>query len=427
MIYTKTLYEKYNVDVFVAGGGAAGIAAAIAAAKQGKSVYLAEAMGAFGGLGTSGMVPAFATFSDGERLIASGIGLDIRKKVSKKQPLDTRWCVINTEELKRVYDEEIINSGVKFSFFTTVCDVVAADGHIDYVICTSKSGMFAVKASIFIDCTGDGELCYLGEGEYEKGDEKGRVMPATLCSLWSGIDWSRVKGPQNAYIEKAFADGVLSKEDRHLPGIYKRSDNLGGGNVGHLFDIDPADEISLSNAMINGRISLTEYEKYYGNYLEGFENISLTMSALTVGVRESRRVSCDYMLSAKDYISRAVFDDEIGRYCYPIDIHVSDTSKDEYERFQNEYGAKYGKGESYGIPYRSLVAKSFCNLLVAGRCMGTDQKMQASVRVMPSCFMTGQAAGTAAALAAECGDVRKINRDELFSRLIALGAYLPNA
>lgn len=428
MIYTKNIPEKYNVDVFVAGGGAAGVAAAIAASRQGKSVYIAEATGAFGGLGTSGLVPAFAPFSDGERLIAAGIGLDIRKKISKDFPLEIYWGPIDAEELKRAYDEEIKASGVKFSFFTTVCDVICTDGHIDHVICTAKSGMFAVKAKVYIDCTGDGDLCAMGGGDFSVGGDDGKVMPGTLCSLWKDVDWSRVTNPQNTMIEKAFADGVLTYEDRHLPGMFFRNDGFGGGNIGHLFDLDPLDEVSLSKAMMWGRYSMTEYERYYKEYLSGFENMHLCATAPIPGVRESRRITCDYTLNFGDYVSRAVFEDEIGRYCYPVDIHVPNTSKEAYDEFEKEiHGTRYKAGESYGIPYRSLVARSFSNLLVAGRCIGTDRRMQSSVRVMPACFLTGQAAGAAAALASEKGDVRDIKHSELVRELKALGAYLPNA
>ena len=126
--------------------------------------------------------------------------------------------------------------------------------------------------------------------------------------------------------------------------------------------------------------------------------MSLCGTAAILGVRESRRITCDYTLNVNDFISRAVFEDEIGRYCYPVDIHVMNTDKKEYERFEKEYETlRFKKGESYGIPFRSLVPKSFSNVLVAGRCIGTDRQMQASVRVMPGCFITGQAAGTAAA------------------------------
>ena len=430
MLYTKQLKEKYNVDVFVAGGGAAGVCAAVAAARQGKKVYLAEATGALGGLGTSGMVPSFAPFDDGKTYLATGIGFEIRKNVSKHLPLNTYWANIDAEELKREYDRIVKEAGVEFSFFTTICDVIVNDGRVDYVVCTAKSGMFAVKAKIYIDCTGDGDLCALAGGKFEIGENNnGVVMPGTLCSQWTKIDWDRTERiSPNAHIEKAFADGVLTYEDRHLPGFFRRTSGVDGGNIGHLFDIDPTDEKSLTEAMIWGRKSMLEYERYFKEYFTGYENMVLTTTAAIPGVRESRRVVCDYTLCVDDFVNRAVFDDEIGRYCYPIDIHVKNTDKAEYARFKEEYEKKfkYEKGESYGIPYRSLVVKSFSNMLVAGRCMGVDQKMQASIRVMPGCFITGQAAGVAAALACDTQDTRKVEYKALADALIKLGAYLPN-
>ena len=155
-----------------------------------------------------------------------------------------------------------------------------------------------------------------------------------------------------------------------------------------------------------------------------FEAIDKVLS----GNSESRRIVCDYMLNVNDFISRAVFEDEIGRYCYPVDIHVMNTDKEEYERFREEYQQKlrYKRGESYGIPYRSLIPVSFRNVLVAGRCIGTDRQMQASVRVMPGCFITGQAAGAAASLACETEDVRKISVKKLQEKLLKLGAYIPH-
>lgn len=431
MLYKKDLPEKYNVDVFVAGGGAAGVAAAVAAARQGKSVFLAETSGCFGGLGTTGMVPAFAPFDDGVNVLASGIGYEIRKSVSSDIPLNSYWTPINTEELKRAYDKIVTEAGVQYSFFTTVCDVVVNDGHIRYCVLNSKSGLFAVRAKVYIDATGDGDLCALGGGDFSIGDDDGKVMPATLCSIWSGIDYEKYKPNkdyQDKFLEKAIADGVFTQADRHLPGFFVSKEGIGGANVGHIFDLDPTDETSLTKAMVFGRKMLLEYEKYYKEYLEGYENMTLCTSAGILGVREARRILCDYTLNVEDFKSRAVFEDEIGRYCYPVDIHVSNTDDEEYKRFLDEYykTLRYKKGESYGIPYRSLIAKSFDNVLVAGRCMGTDKKMQASIRVMPGCFITGQAAGVAAALASCTQDVRKVKYSELSSSLVDLGAYLPN-
>ena len=427
MIYQKNLDFKYITDVFVAGGGAAGVAAAVAAARMGKQVFLAEAAGCFGGLGTSGLVRAFAPFDDGVNILSDGIGYEIRKKLKNAVAL-RNWTTLDTEELKRVYDDIITQAGVKFSFFTTVYDVIVKDNSIEGVILGSKSGLFAVNAKIYIDCTGDGDLCAFGGAEYEKGDPNGAVMPPTLCSIWSGIDKDKCNEPWNEHVEQAYKDGVLSYEDRHIPGFFHGNDGISGGNIGHIFDVDPTDEAELTDGMLWGRKSMVEFENYFKNYFSGYNNLRLVSTASTLGVRESRRIKCDYILNVDDFINRSVFEDEIGRYCYPVDIHVMSTDKEEYERFSKEYrtSLRYKNGESYGIPYRCLIPVSFKNALVAGRCIGTDRQMQASIRVMPGCFITGQAAGTAAALACEKQDVRKISIKELQQSLVKGGAYLPN-
>ena len=178
--------------------------------------------------------------------------------------------------------------------------------------------------------------------------------------------------------------------------------------------------------MMWGRASMLEYMRFYREYIRGCENVRLVGTGAMLGIRESRRTVCDYMLSVSDYIARADFADEIGRYCYPVDIHIMNTKTDEMERFRQEYeNMRYEKGESYGIPYRSLTAASWDNLLTAGRCMGTDRQMEASIRVMPGCFITGEAAGTAAALAADHGtDVRGVDVALLQRTLAGNGAYV---
>lgn len=428
MIYQRQLEVRYTADVLVVGGGAAGAAAAVAAARMGKKVLLAEAQGCFGGVGTSGMVPSFAPFYDGANLLAAGIGAEIRGHVSRHIPITQAWTPIRTEELKREYDRIVTESGVEFLFFTTAADVVVSDGHVEYVVLTSRTGLYAVKADVYIDCTGDGELVAMAGGKFSCGDENGNTMPPTLCSLWAGVDaedYSRTNVP--AQLERAIEDGVFTYEDRHLTGISIREDGLGGGNIGHIFGTDPLDQRSVSDAMVWGRKSMLEYRNFYRNYVGGCRDIRLVSTAGMLGVRESRRITCDYTLSVQDFINRSDFDDEIGRYCYAVDIHVMNTSKAEMIRFEKEYkqNLRYNKGESYGIPYRSLIPVSFDNVLTAGRCMGADRQMEASIRVMPGCFITGQAAGTAAALAVDNrGDVRRVSPLALQHALVSAGAYM---
>lgn len=428
--YQKSIPIKYTVDVFVAGGGPAGISAAIAAARQGKRVFLAEAGGSFGGSGTIGLVPSFAQFTDGEHFLADGIGREVFERLYS-DPCDysRRFKPFSVERLKQVYDEMIVEAGVKFTFFTRLVDVISENGLVEAVILTSKSGLFALKAAVYIDCTGDADLVEWAGGETVYGDANGIAMPATLCSLWANIDYKRIDQHVTSRLDDAFRDGVFTKEDRHIPGIQwsEPKKGIGGGNIGHVYEVDARDERSLTDAMLEGRRTVREFERYYSEYLHGYEDMHLCYTADLLGIRESRRVVGDYVLTGADFVARASFDDEIGRYAYPVDIHAMKPDNASFAAFENEYRTlRYGVGESYGIPYRVLIPKGLTNVLTAGRCVSTDRQMQASIRVMPGCFITGQAAGVAAALASEqSGEVRMIAVDTLQEKLRGLGAYLP--
>ena len=431
--YKKSIPVKYTVDVFVAGGGPAGVAAAIAAARQGSRVYLAEAGGSFGGSGTIGLVPSFAQFTDGEHFIADGIGREVYEKLYGYPAREQERCFkpFSVERLKEVYDEMATAAGVEFTFFTRLVDVITQNGKVDVVILASKSGLFAIKAAVYIDCTGDADLVEWAGGETVYGDENGVAMPATLCSLWANIDYSRIDQHATSRLNEAFRDGIFTKEDRHIPGIQWTDPpkGIGGGNIGHVYEVDARDEHSLTDAMLEGRRTVREFERYYREYLHGYENMHLCYTADILGIRESRRIVGDYILTGADFVARASFDDEIGRYAYPVDIHAMKPDNASYAAFEQEYRTlRYNVGESYGIPYRVLIPKGLTNVLAAGRCVSTDRQMQASIRVMPGCFITGQAAGVAAAMAVEQGgEVRAIAIDSLQASLRNMGAYLPQA
>jgi len=434
VVFQRKLPVKHEVDVFIAGGGPAGTAAAVAARSQGARVYLAEAHTCLGGMGTAGRVPVFMPVSDGVNFLPGGFGRQVLDRLSKEKSL--AGPATDVEALKRVYDALVSESGAAFSFYTTLSGVDAQDGRIRYVVCSAPGGLFAVRAKVYIDATGNGDLATWAGAAFEKGDAHGRLMPGTLCSVWSGIDWktwesSRPKGPQpdGHMLEKAFADGVFTVQDRHLTGMHKMGEGLGGGNIGHTFGVDGTDEASLTEALVTGRKSMKEYERYYRDYLKGFENVRLVQTGSLLGVRETRRITGDYVLGVADYKKRAVFADEIGRYAYAIDIHPGTTDAASYEKHRKEFDQeyRYGKGESYGIPYRILTPKGLDNVLVAGRCVSTDQLVHGSLRVMPGCFITGQAAGMAAAIASQTGQsVHGLDVKALQARLKAFGAYLPN-
>jgi hypothetical protein len=427
---------RYEVDVFVAGGGPAGVAAAVSARQQGANVFLAEAHTCLGGMGTAGRVPTFMTFSDGVHFLAAGFGQQVLTRMKKDST--TRKCLhIDNEALKRVYDGLMTEAGARFTFYTTMIAVEVEKGSVAYVVCASPSGLFAVRAKVYVDATGNGDLATWAGAEFDKGDPQSNLMPGTLCSVWSEIDWetwlsSKPAGPQpdGHMLEKAFADGVFTVRDEHLTGMHRTGERLGGGNIGHSFGVDANDEISLTKALVAGRKSMKEYERYYREYLKGFEKIQLVATGSLLGVRETRRIRGDYTLSLDDYKRRATFPDEIGRYCYPIDNHPVRPGKDTYAQHRKEFDEtlRYAKGESYGIPYRILTPRGLANVLVAGRCVSADRMVHGSIRVMPGCFITGQAAGVAAAIAADKNQApRAIQVADLQARLKKIGAYLPNA
>jgi hypothetical protein len=433
--FSREVQIRHNVDVFIAGGGPAGVAAAVTAARQGKHVFLAEGQACLGGMGTSGLVPAFMRFSDGINFLAAGIGEEIYQRLKARHALlhddPSAWVSINVEDLKRVYDDMILESGANFSFLTQVIAVETTHGHVRQAVCSAKSGFFAVEAEVFIDASGDGDLATWAGAPFELGDSSGSMMPGTLCSLWTGIDWEQANAlpyPQDARLEEAFSTGIFTVHDRHLPGIWQVGDITGGGNVGHTFGVDSTDERSLTKALLWGRKLVDEYERYYKEQLRGFEQMSLVATGALLGIRESRRILGDTVLCLHDFQRRAVFADEIGRYAYPVDIHASKPDQENFKRFEEEFRTlRYMDGESYGIPYRTLLPRGLDNVLIAGRCISTDRFLQGSLRVMPGCYITGQAAGMAAALAVEkCKPPRDLDVRDLQSRLASAGAYLPN-
>jgi len=429
VVFNRAIPVKYDTDVFIAGGGPAGVAAALAAANTGAATFLAEGQACLGGLGTSGLIPAFMQFTDGINFLAGGMGEKILNKLKEEGGHESaRHISLKVEVLKRIYDEFLQEAKVDFSFQTQLIGLEIDGKKVSHVILSSKSGIFAVRSKIYIDCTGDGDLSAWAGAPFEKGDIEGNMMAGTLCSLWAGIEWDNVVKPDGRKLEEAFGDSVFTTQDRHLPGMWRVGNHTGGGNIGHTFGVDGTDEKSLTEALIKGRKLILEYEKYYKKYLTGFENMELISTAALLGIRETRRILGDYVLTLDDFKNRAVFEDEIGRYSYPVDIHAGKSDNTSYREYEENFRSlRYGKGESYGIPYRALIPRGLSNVLVAGRCISTDRYMQSSVRVMPGCYITGQAAGTAAAIAVKNDtDTRGINIRELQKRIVSMGGYLPN-
>ena len=207
-----------------------------------------------------------------------------------------------------------------------------------------------------------------------------------------------------------------------------------GFNTGHVFDVDNTDPASVSRALVQGRQQADQYRRAFAEFHPAFTDAFLVATGALLGVRETRRILGDYVLTLDDYLARRSFPDEICRNAYNIDVHWSreeaakanEANLEELQKQVDSGIKQLGMGESYGVPYRCLTPKTLKNVLVAGRCISTDRPVNGSVRIMACCLTTGEAAGMAAAMAA-AGDanVHHVDTDALRRVLRENGAYLP--
>jgi len=433
------------VDVLVVGGGPAGSAAAIAAARDGARTLVVEQYGCLGGMGTAGLVPAFCPFTDREKPIIRGIGLAVLEEMKAAMPhvqLDAfDWVPIDAELLKYIYERRVLDTGAQILYFTHFVDAPPADnGTVPAAIVHNKSGLQRIDARVIVDCTGDADVAAAADVPLAKGDEQsGELQPCTMCFVLAGIDAARLHeflyadNAKNLLLREVIAR-AKSAGDLHIveeaANVAIQSASTVGLNFSHVFDIDATDAAQLTRAQIEGRRLIRHLTEFMRKYCPGCENAVIVASGVQVGVRETRRIVGDYVLTLDDYLARRSFPDEIARNSYYIDIHLS---KREWERrlgkpMDDEARIhQYNSGESHGIPYRCLIPRGPRNLLVAGRCISTDRAVQGSTRVMPNCLATGEAAGCAAAIAVRdhAGDVRAADVARLRARLRSAGQYLP--
>lgn len=411
---------EFEVDICVAGAGPAGIAAALTASRNGAKVFLGEKNGCFGGMGTAGLVPAFCGMGDGINFLAGAICFEVFEKLKVESKIfEDKRPVIEPEALKRVYDQMIIDSSIEYALEVKLVATTKQGENITSAIFSGGDGLFAVKASVFIDCTGNGDLAAMAGAPYRKGNEQGTIMPSSLCSMWSGINWDEFYDAKPDILQlllKAIDEEFFAIPDRHHTGMRRTGKSFASANMGHIFNMDATDFRALTKGWIEGRRLLPELTNFYRSYVPGFADAELVASAQSMGIRESRRIMADYILNLEDFKNRASFPDEIGRFAYSVDIHPLDPSVEEFERFRKDFlsDLRYKTGESYGVPYRILTPQKLSNTLVAGRCVSADQSMIASIRVMPGCFLTGQAAGYAAVLALQNdNNVREIPIEQI--------------
>lgn len=432
-----------SYDVIVVGGGPAGCAAAIASARKGVKTLLLEATGSLGGMGTSALVPAWTPFSDKEKMIYRGIAgkifTEAKRGMAHVAPEAMDWVPISAERLKRVYDDAVMASGAEILFHTHLSAVEQDGGRVEAIIVTNKAGMAAYHAKVFIDCTGDADLCAWAGADFHKGNDKGeKLMPATHCFIIANVNEEAYKngpGLHGNNRKSLIFDILESGRYPLIPDAHLCNSLIGPGtvgfNAGHLWNVDNTRPETVSPAMIQGRKIAESFRDALAEFFpEAFGNSYLVVTGALMGIRETRRVVGDYVLTMADFLDRRSFADEIARNCYFIDIHWA---KEEaamaphlFDKWEKTcFG--YGKGESHGIPYRCLTPKNLRNVLVAGRSISCEQIVQGSVRVMPACLTLGEAAGAAAAQIAreDRPDVHLVDTDLLRGELREYGAYLP--
>jgi hypothetical protein len=400
------LLEK-TYDIVVLGGGTAGTAAAIAAARRGSRVLLVEEGNCLGGVSTAGGVNEWYASLEG----LGNIFDHVRDEVARFGAKHGRF--FNGEYLKIAWQQMAQQAGVEILFHTTLERVEADHGLVRSAGLLSCSRKISARAGFFIDATGEGDLAAMAGGEFQKGDpDQGRTLHMTLTFLL--YDTGK---PVVPYLP----DGLSEiQNDGELPGLNAANVTPDGRvycNMTKVTGRDATDPFSLSAAEAEARVQLARIVHYLQK--TRFPNHMLASSGARIGIREGRRILGDYVLREDDVLDPAgrEFEDGITVATCQIDFHS--LTKPGHEGWRQ-------KIVPYNIPLRSLIPTSLKNVLVAGKCISGDQVAHSSYRMTPTCCSMGQAAGTAMAMARESGhtEIRRLDPAGLRRQLAADGIEL---
>ncbi len=410
---------KRNIecDVAVLGGGAAGVAAAIAASRTGAKVVLIERNPYFGGQATNSQVTAYCGFfTRGENYdqVVEGIGGEVLKRLEAygtnihPRPSKSTGNVsvsFNPEYVKLVMDKMMQESSVEYYLHSQMYEVVNNNGIIEEIKCTDDEGTFTVKAKAFVDASGNANLVHFAGIKTNWGDENGNVQQSSLPFRIDNMPAKEIlKSDIEVALQKAKAAGIPIKKETGL--IIKAPDKNYGYCTIPSTIIPALDAETLTKAEIDLRSQVHSYVEAFQKFMEGFDNIVISSSGPAVGIREARRIIGEKMLKGEEIITAPKSDDSIARGAWSPEMHKSNTSIKYTHIPDNEY---------FSIPLGCLKVKDATNLWAAGRTISTDSLALGSVRVMGTGFATGQAAGVAAALTLnnENYDIKKIQNELL--------------
>ena len=405
----RNIEVKANCDVLIAGAGIAGIAAAIAAARNGKKVILLEREYGLGGMATLGLITIYLPLDDGEgNQVIFGIGEELLRLSilhgaegdlpkawleggSVEEKIKHRFVVQYNPHLFNLELEKLLTDlGVRILYGTLACGVNMDGSRISEVIIENKSGRSAIKAESYIDCTGDADLCHLA-GAKTVLHSKGNALANWYYYFTKGNISLKMFGL--ADVVPSAKDSTQSQDSTQ--GRTRGNSDYRNEKVERIGDtrFSGIDGEELSDAVLEAHTLM--YKDILEKRAEKSDFVPVTTSAIPL-VRMSRRLDGAYVMS--DMENRIFMEDSIGM--------TGDWRK---------------RGPAYELSYRTLYGNEISNLLAAGRCISVDEGMWDITRVIPPCAVTGEAAGTAASLTS---DFKNLDVKMLQARLEAQGVKL---
>lgn len=455
--------DTYEAEVVVVGGGSSGAIAAIAAARNKADTLIIESYGFLGGTATFGF-PFLGFFNGRGEQVVKGIPQEIVDQLVNMEasPGHVRGGTWSTRENPMIYefsltpyDPEILkyvllkmaeDAGVRFLFHTHLVKAILKDSQLVGIEVWTKSGFKKIFGKIFIDTSGDANLSYMAGAPCELGSKEGLLQNVSLHFKMTNVDAEklvealkkedRILGRDSWYIRlvRGKAPGKEKEYYVHIAGHAVPWDDPSSKppltftavaqregeywiNMTRTVNINPTDIDDLTRAEISERKNVVEVSRLLIKNVPGFEKAYLSGTSPSVGIRESRRVVGEYVLTKEDVLSCTRFEDGIAMGAYPIDIHDPKGGKTQF-KFLIE-------GGSYNIPYRCLVPQKIDNLIVGGKNISATHEAIGSTRLLATVMAIGQGAGTAAALAVKNNtQPRKIDSSYLREELKKQGAIV---
>ncbi|MBE6725964.1 MAG: FAD-dependent oxidoreductase [Ruminococcaceae bacterium] len=422
----ETLY-----DVIVLGGGFTGCAAAVSAARLGKRVLLLEASGFLGGAASNNLIfplmpySTMVTDENGEErrhYLSRGFLAELVNDLTATGDIrgDSQF---NDEALKLLLDRKTVEAGVEVLFHATLCGVTKTGDRIESVSVATKAGVLTFPGRMFIDCTGDADLCVMADVPTRLGREPDNLcQPMTLCFRVANVDKQAFFSNREMWrrLHREWKEaGRFSNPREDILVFDYPIDGVLHFNTTRVVKLNPVDPFDVTRAEMEARRQVQELLDFFRvNGVPGMERARLMYTAPAIGVRESRMLVGEYVLTGADLVACAKFEDAVAAGNYDIDIHNPEGSGTSHYYFE--------RGTWYTIPYRSLIPRrgACANLLVGGRCISCDHEAQASIRIIPICTTTGEAAGVGASVAIDQNvPVQDADTNEIRRILTENGAY----